>query len=101
MDRKAAQTPIEDYRKSAIALILVPYLCNVKKMPVDEAYRIVIEWLECCNTLRRLDFRPKQRVTDAIKVAIEKKIPPMRVETLKSRAPALYDKLFRNKSQMN
>jgi hypothetical protein len=70
------ETPIEDYRKGAIALILVPYLCNVKKLPVDEVYQIVIEWLECCDTLRRLDFRPKRRVTDAIKVAMEKKIPP-------------------------
>jgi hypothetical protein len=39
---------------------------------------------------------------DAIRVALEKRIPPMCAETLKSKALALSaKKLFRNKIQMN
>ena len=32
------KTPIEDYRKNALALILAPYLINIKKLSYDEAF---------------------------------------------------------------
>ena len=35
------KTPIEDYRKNALALILAPYLINIKKLSYDEAFSII------------------------------------------------------------
>lgn len=54
------QTPIADYRKNAVALVLAPYLIGIRGMPSDEATKVILGWLECCNAVRRLDFRPKE-----------------------------------------
>jgi hypothetical protein len=35
------ETPIEDYRKNAISLILAPYLINIRKIPYDDAFTIL------------------------------------------------------------
>ena len=42
---KLLQTPIDDYRKNAVALILAPYLVNIKKLSYDDAFSIITEWL--------------------------------------------------------
>src|SRR4051812_3473402 len=34
---KLLETPIDDYRKNAVNLILAPYLINIKKLPYDAA----------------------------------------------------------------
>ena len=39
------ETPIHDYRKNAVKLILAPFLINVKKMPNDIAFIILGDWL--------------------------------------------------------
>jgi len=49
------QTPIEDYRKLVINLILAPNLINVRKLPYQESYTIIKNWLDKCNDLKRLD----------------------------------------------
>jgi hypothetical protein len=48
------QTPIGDYRKNAVSLILAPYLINIKKLSSDDAFNIIKEWLDKCNEIRRL-----------------------------------------------
>jgi hypothetical protein len=53
---KLLNTPLDDYRKFAMWCILAPYLINVKKCSADEASKIIKEWLDRCNQLRRLDF---------------------------------------------
>jgi hypothetical protein len=91
LDRKInAKIPLEDYRKNAVSLILAPYLINIRKIPPDQANQSLIEWLERCNAVRRLDFRPRQRVKDSIKTAMKVKIPLLRLETLRSRNPELH-----------
>jgi hypothetical protein len=54
------QTPIADYRKNAVALVLAPYLIGIRGMPSDEATKVILGWLERCNAVRRLDFRPRK-----------------------------------------
>ena len=53
------KTPIIDYRKNAISLILVPYLITIKQCQPVEATNQIKEWLEECSKLRRLDFNAK------------------------------------------
>ena len=49
------ETPISDYRKNAISLILAPYLINIKKLPYTNAFDIIKDWLNRCDSLIRLD----------------------------------------------
>src|ERR687890_678485 len=49
------ETPIPDYRKNAISLILAPYLINVKKLTYDDAFNIIKDWLNKCDSIKRLD----------------------------------------------
>jgi hypothetical protein len=49
------QTPISDYRKQAMNLILAPYLLNISRLSEDEAYGVIHKWLEKCEQPRRFD----------------------------------------------
>ena len=53
---KLLQTPLDDYRKFVVWRILAPYLINIRKCSVDEAYDTIRNWLNKCSQLRRLDF---------------------------------------------
>jgi hypothetical protein len=86
------QSPIEDYRKLVIDLILAPYLINVRKLSFEESYHIIKEWLDKCNELKRLDnYRNfEYRISYALKTANKKLIPPMSYNTLKNNYQYLY-----------
>lgn len=87
------QTPIEDYRKNVVSLILAPYLINIKKMHVIDALRIIEDWLNKCASFRALDSNFNYRVKYALDTAVENSIPPMKLDTLKQKNKFLYDKL--------
>ena len=36
-------------------MILGPYLINIKKLSYDESYKIIREWLDKCDNLKKLD----------------------------------------------
>jgi Primase X len=84
---KLLQTPIEDHRKNTVALILAPYLVNIKKLPCTESYDIIKGWLNKCNSLRKLDsgFNSNYRIKHALENAIKTGYRPMRLENLKKR----------------
>ena len=50
------RTPISDFRKNAIRLILVPYLVNILRKDHELTLRILTEWLQKCESERKLDF---------------------------------------------
>jgi hypothetical protein len=87
------QTPIEDYRKNAVSLILAPYLINIRKMSVIDTFSIIEEWLNKCASLRALDSNFTYRVKYALDTAVDSGIPPMKFDTLKQKNRLLYDKL--------
>ncbi|MGI9009982.1 MAG: DNA primase noncatalytic subunit PriX [Nitrososphaeraceae archaeon] len=93
---KLLQTPIEDYRKNAVSLILAPYLINIKKLSYHQSFQIINEWLSKCNDLQQLDERFDERIKQSLKTAIEKKIPPMKLVTLKERNLELFIELSKN-----
>jgi hypothetical protein len=57
---KLLQHPIPDVRQRVVYLVLAPYLVNVRKLDVDEAYRIIVEYIDKC---RALD--PSTKVTNS------------------------------------
>jgi hypothetical protein len=87
------ETPIEDYRKNAISLILAPYLINVKKLSYDDAFNIITDWLNKCDLIKRLDSNFSYRIKYALENTIKKGYLPMKLETLKEKNRALYDSL--------
>ncbi len=84
------QTPIDDYRKQSINLILSPYLINVKKISYHDSYNILTEWLSNCNMVKSLDFNPNYMIKWSLNTAISKGIPPMRLDTLKNKNVLLH-----------
>jgi len=84
------QRPIEDYRKNAIALILAPYLINIRKIPYDDAFSIIRKWLTKCNELRHLDSNFDYRIKSSLYTAMRKQTLPMRLDTLENKNRVLH-----------
>jgi hypothetical protein len=87
------QTSLPDYRKMLVRLILAPYLVNFKKLSYQESYDILIEWLQKCSSIRKLDFNLGYQVKSALNIATKKRIPPMKLETMKNKNSELYHSL--------
>lgn len=86
-------TSIDDYRKNAIALILSPYLINIRKMSYEEAILTLKKWLTKCNASRKLNGDFEQIVKCSVNNAIRNRRLPMKFDTLKVKNPALHAKL--------
>lgn len=91
---KLLRTPIEDYRKTAVNLILSTYLINIKNKSYDESFIITKDWLDGCNELKRLDFNATYLIKYSLNTALKKKILPMKWETLKEKNYELYQDLL-------
>jgi hypothetical protein len=87
------ETPIEDYRKNAVSLILGPYLINIRKLSNDDAFNIIKDWLNRCDSIKRLDSNFNYRIKYALENSIKNGYLPMKFETLKEKNRALYDRL--------
>lgn len=91
---KLLQIPIEDYRKDCLWRIIGPYLLNVKNVSDWEASRIMEEWLDKCDKLRKLDFEPKVKVHSIIKG--NKGYMPISLEKFKIENNILYQQITPN-----
>ncbi len=87
---KLLKTPIGDFRKTSLSLILAPYLVNIKKLSYQQSFDILTDWLQKCNSFKKLDFNPISLANSALNIATQKKIPPMKLETLKNRNSEIY-----------
>jgi Primase X len=90
---KLLQTPIDDYRKNAIKLILTPYLINVKRLSYDAALNIINNWLSKCAKSRQLDQNFDYTVRYALKYSAKNGHKPIKYHKLKLKNNALYDLL--------
>ena len=95
------QTPIDDYRKNAIGLILAPYLINIKKKAYQESFLIIKDWLTKCELSRKLNDNFEYRIKYSLKTAIKKQRLPMKFDTLKTKNPDLHEKLSMLMSKHN
>lgn len=91
---KLLETSIDDYRKNAIALILAPYLINVRKRSHEEALNVINEWVDKCNSVKRLDSNFRYLINHAIQNAIKNGYRPLKLESLKQRNNQLYTLLI-------
>jgi hypothetical protein len=90
---KLLQTPIDNYRKNAVSLILAPYLINIKKVPYDAALNIINSWLSKCGELRQLDQNFDYTVRYALKYSAKNGQRPLKLDSLKTKNLMLYDLL--------
>jgi len=58
---------IKDGRKYTLWKILCPYLVNIKKLEYEQTFSILKDWLEKCNTLKKLDFNPETEIKAKLK----------------------------------
>jgi Primase X len=91
------QTPIEDYRKNAIGLILAPYLINIKKLSYDDAFQMIRDWLDLCNKLRTLSPNFSYRIRYSLNTAIRKQQLPIKLSTLEKKNKELHTLLDQKK----
>jgi hypothetical protein len=85
------QTPVADHRKYCIWRILAPYLLNIRKLPEQEAFNVIREWLYRCSELQRLQFRINQRINDGLDRAAKKGYLPISLEKLRQENDRMYD----------
>jgi len=82
--------PLSDHRKYIIWRILSPYLLNVRKLPKEEAYSLMKDWLDKCDKIENLSFNSKIKIKDGLKGA-SKGYFPISMEKLKEENRQLYD----------
>lgn len=61
------QTAVPNGRKCCIWRILVPYLVNRKHLSTEQSTSMIMNWLNECAQIARLDFNPSIRIVYAIK----------------------------------
>jgi Primase X len=81
---------LADHRKYIIWRILSPYLLNVRKLPKEEAYSVMKEWLDKSDKIEKLSFNSKIKIKDGLKGA-SKGYFPISMEKLKEENRQLYD----------
>jgi hypothetical protein len=67
----------------------------------EESYRLIYEWLQKCNSVRKIDFDPKYLINNNLKVTGKKQIPPMSIYTLETNYRNLYLLLDQNNNTSN
>jgi hypothetical protein len=96
------QTPVEDGRKTARDLIIIPYLIVDKGLrDRNQIYDIVMAWADKCHQLSRLKPSRSEfsiRVISRIDTVLDStdKVPPMTLERTKQQCPELYRTLIQS-----
>ncbi|MDN5866785.1 MAG: DNA primase noncatalytic subunit PriX [Candidatus Nitrosocosmicus sp.] len=85
---KLLQTPLEDYRNYCLWRIIGPYLLNVRGLSEENTVKLLQEWLDKCNGMRRLSFNPRSKIYSTIKGS--RGFKPISLATLKEENRELY-----------
>jgi hypothetical protein len=96
IEKGILEHPLSDHRKYIIWRILSPYLLNVKKLPKEEAYSIIKNWLDKCDKLEKLNFNSKIKIKEGLKGA-SKGYFPISMEKLKEENKTLYYTVVNNR----
>jgi hypothetical protein len=88
------QISIPDWRKTAVALILAPYLLTIRRFSYEQAYHMIMQWAAGCAQLSCL--RPSERgFVDRVHISLERaqsrQLRPLRWSTLVQNYSALYE----------
>jgi Primase X len=74
---------LPDYRKYCIWRILAPYLINVRKLSDEQVGRVIREWLQKCNSVKRISFDVTSRIRYDIQSVRKRGYYPIAWEQLK------------------
>jgi Primase X len=85
------QTPIDDHRKFAVWRILAPYLINIKGSSTEDAFTLIKDWLNKCNSLRQIDFNPNYVVRYNINNVKKTRYLPISLDKLKMENSRLHN----------
>jgi hypothetical protein len=84
------QIPIADHRKYALWRIVAPYLINIRKLAYDDAFNIMMNWLNNCNKVRQFDFNANVRIKGTLRAVTRVGYLPMAFNDLKAEDGELY-----------
>jgi hypothetical protein len=90
IEKGILEHPLSDHRKYIIWRIFSPYLLNIRKLPKEEAYSVMKEWLDKCDKLEKLNFNSKIKIREGLRGA-SKGYFPISIEKLKEENRQLYD----------
>jgi Primase X len=82
---------IADYRKYCIWRIFAPYLINIRKLQDDQATHTIREWLEKCNSVKRISFDETSRIKYNIQSVRKKGFYPIGWNQLKTENKELFE----------
>jgi hypothetical protein len=82
---------IPDYRKYCIWRILAPYLINIRKLEDEQASHIIREWLDKCNSVKRVSFDEISRIRYDIQSVRKRGFYPIAWNHLKTENVCLYN----------
>jgi hypothetical protein len=90
------ETPIPDWRKTAVSLVLAPYLLTIRRFSYERAFQSIMGWAMRCDELSAL--RPDQRgFIDRVHISLDraqsKQSKPLRWQTLVQNYTAMYETL--------
>ena len=74
---------LPDYRKYCIWRILAPYLINVRKLSDEQVGHLIREWLEKCNSVKRISFDVASKIRYDIQSVRKRGFYPIGWEQLK------------------
>ena len=86
--------PIEDGRHRVLWHVFAPYLLNVRKLPPDQAEKILLDYFTKCGELKRLEpsfSQFRRQIRYYLKQSQKDGYPPWHIETIQTKDPPLYD----------
>jgi hypothetical protein len=92
------RTPLDDFRKQGVNLLLAPYLLNIKQMPYEIAKSIILQWLSVCNKVRYLDFDAIDRTCRGLDYAKSRGYKPLDFDRIPEFDSVVHVKLLRLRS---
>ena len=88
------RTPIEDFRKYALDLIITPNLIVNMGLTEQQASPIILGWLDKRRESQRLTFNARSRTREKIRQAHHDRIRAMKLSTLERKHKDLYNKIM-------
>ncbi|MEM0288274.1 MAG: DNA primase noncatalytic subunit PriX [Nitrososphaerota archaeon] len=85
------QHPVADGRHRLLWHVIAPYLINVKRLSLQDAFEIAQRYFDECSKIKPLDASFGREIIRYLKYAEKDGYPPWRLETIKEKDPQLFE----------
>jgi len=82
---KLMERPVDDGRHRLLWLVIAPYLVNVKKLGLEEAYEEAWRYFQKCDRVRRLRRRFDREIKYYLQYAARRGLRPLSIRSLRER----------------